>query len=147
LSSAFDERCTSGENLGETEQVNLDTRAAAREWASTWSRAWADHDAAAITALYADGAVFQPHPFRPPLPVQTYLDEVFADEVSAEPFFDEPVVDGVRAAVHWRARTQLTSGASEDLSGVALLVFDAAARVVEHRDYWMDGASGASPTQ
>jgi hypothetical protein len=70
-----------------------------------------------------------------------YLDEVFADEVVAETSFDEPVVDGYRAAVRWQARTQLRNGNAEELAGVSLLVFDAAGLVAEHRDFWADGAA------
>ena len=34
----------------------MDTRAAAQRWADVWQRGWQEHDAAAISALYADGA-------------------------------------------------------------------------------------------
>jgi hypothetical protein len=115
-------------------------RLPARRWARTWQEGWAGHDKASIIALYAPGAHFQPHPFRPALPVASYLDEVFADEIMAEPFFDEPIVDGFRAAVHWRARTQLRTGPDENLNGVSLLVFDSAGLVKEQHDYWADGS-------
>jgi hypothetical protein len=117
-----------------------DIRVQARRWAQTWQEAWPAHDIASITALYAPEAHFQPHPFRPPLPVARYLDEVFADEVTVEAFFDEPIVDGHRAAAHWKARTQLRSGKTEDLAGVSLLVFNAEGLVAEQRDFWGDGA-------
>jgi ketosteroid isomerase-like protein len=113
----------------------------ARRWARTWQEAWPAHDSAAIIALYAGDAHFHPHPFRPPLPITRYLDDVFTDELFAEAVFDEPIVDGQRAAVHWKARTQLRSGKSEDLAGVSLLVFDAAGLVQEQRDFWADGAA------
>jgi hypothetical protein len=113
---------------------------AASEWAATWERAWREHDQAAIAGLYAPGAFFQPHPFRPAVPVPDYLAEVFADEVSAEPSFGEPIVDGRRAAVPWHARTVLRSGRSELLCGVSLLVFDDDGLVTEQRDFWADGS-------
>jgi hypothetical protein len=117
-----------------------DIRESARRWAQTWQASWPAHDIAAITALYAPEAHFQPHPFRPALPVTRYLNEVFVDEVTAEASFDEPIVDGDRAAVHWKARTELRSGKAEDLVGVSLLVFTAAGLVAEQRDFWADGA-------
>jgi hypothetical protein len=118
-----------------------DMRVPARRVGSDVARGVCSARHAAITALYAPEVRFQPHPFRAPLPVATYLDEVFADEVTAEPFFDQPIVDGRRAAVHWRARTELRSGKREELSGVSVLVFDDAGLVGEQRDFWADGAA------
>jgi hypothetical protein len=53
----------------------VDTREAAQRWADVWERGWHEHDADAITALYADGAFWQQHPFREPEP--GYLARVF----------------------------------------------------------------------
>ena len=130
-------RLVGGSGSGDSEM-----RAAARRWATTWQAAWAAHDQTAIAALYAPGAHFQPHAFRPPLPVERYLQQVFDDEVAADPHFDEPVVDGRRAAVHWRATTRLRDSTTEDLVGVSLLTFDDRGLVTEQRDYWADGAAG-----
>jgi hypothetical protein len=116
-------------------------RDAAARWARVWESAWAAHDKAAIARLYAAEAHFQPHPFRPPIAVQDYLDDVFGDEAVAEPVFEDPIVDGPRAAVRWHARTQLRSGREEVLSGVSVLVFDSAGLVVEQRDFWADGGA------
>jgi hypothetical protein len=112
----------------------MDTREAARRWADVWERGWREHDAAAITALYAEGALWQQHPFREPEP--GYLDRVFAEEESAQVEFGPPIVDRDRAAVHWTARTRLTDGGTEDLAGVSLLRFRADGLVVEHLDFW-----------
>ena len=60
----------------------MDTREAARRWAEVWERGWREHDPVAIKALYADGADWSQHPFRPPDP--DYVDRVFAEEESAE---------------------------------------------------------------
>jgi hypothetical protein len=62
-----------------------------------WERGWQEHDAAAIAALYAEGAFWQQHPFREPDP--GYLARVFAEEESAQCRFGTPVVDGDQAAV------------------------------------------------
>ena len=56
----------------------VDTREAAQRWAEVWERGWREHDAAAIAALYAEGAFWQQHPFREPEP--GYLARVFAEE-------------------------------------------------------------------
>jgi hypothetical protein len=76
-----------------------------------WERGWRAQDAAAIAALYAEGAFWQQHPFREPEP--DYLARVFAEEESARC----PIVDGDQAAVPWSAQTRLTDGGTEDLAG------------------------------
>jgi hypothetical protein len=95
----------------------VDTRQAAQRWAEVWERGWPGHDVAAISALYAEGAFWQQHPFRDPEP--GYLARVFAEEESAECRFGAPIVDGDQAAVPWSAQTRLTDGGSEDLAGVS----------------------------
>jgi len=64
------------------------------------------------------------------------VERVFAEEASAQPQFDEPVVDGDRAVVEWRSRVQLRDGREENLVGVSLLRFDEAGLVDEQRDIW-----------
>jgi len=115
----------------------VDTRDAAQRWATVWERGWREHDEAAITALYAEGAFWQQHPFHDPEP--GYLARVFAEEESAQTQFGAPLVDGDQAAVPWTAQTRLNDGGTEDLRGVSLLRFNADGLVVEERDYWHDG--------
>jgi hypothetical protein len=112
----------------------MDTRSAARRWADVWERGWREHDAAAISALYADGSFWQQHPFREPEP--GYLGRVFAEEESAQCQFGTPIVDGDQAAVNWSAQTRLNDGGTEDLAGVSLLRFNPDGLVVEERDFW-----------
>jgi hypothetical protein len=116
----------------------MEARDAAIRWARTWERGWREHDADAIAQLYADGAFFQSHPFREPEVARAYLERVLAEEEAAECEFGEPVVDGDRAAVEWRARTRLRSGGEEDLAGVSLLRFDVQGLVIEQRDVWAE---------
>jgi len=99
-----------------------------------WERGWREHDAAAIDALYAEGAFWQQHPFREPDP--GYLVRVFAEEESAQVRFGAPLVDGDQAAVPWTAQTRLRDGGSEDLAGVSLLRFGTDGLVLEERDFW-----------
>src|SRR6266516_4097566 len=117
--------------------VPVDTREAAQRWAAVWERGWREHDAAAITALYAEGAFWQQHPFHEPEP--DYLARVFAEEESAQCRFGTPIVDGDQAAVPWSAQTRLADGGTEDLAGVSLLRFRADGLVVEERDFWNQG--------
>jgi hypothetical protein len=112
----------------------MNTRDAAQRWADVWERGWREHDAAAITALYAEGAFWQQHPFRDPEP--DYLARVFAEEESAQCQFGAPIVDGDNAAVAWSAQTRLKDGGTEDLAGVSLLRFSPDGLVVEERDFW-----------
>ncbi len=114
--------------------LRVDTRQAAQRWANVWERGWHEHDAAAIAALYAEGAFWQQHPFREPEP--GYLARVFAEEESAQCRFGTPIVDGDQAAVPWSAQTRLTDGGTEDLAGVSLLRFSAGGLVMEQRDRW-----------
>lgn len=112
----------------------MDIKQAAARWAQVWERGWREHDEAAITALYADGALWQQHPFKDPEP--GFLARVFAEEESAQCQFGEPIADGDQAAVVWTAQTRLRDGGTEDMAGVAVLRFNADGLVVEHRDYW-----------
>jgi hypothetical protein len=112
----------------------MNMRAAAQRWADVWERGWQEHDAAAIGALYAEGASWRQHPFREP--EAGYLARVFAEEESATCKFGTPIVDGDRAAVPWTAQTRLTDGGSEDLAGVSVLRFNDDGLVAEECDYW-----------
>ena len=112
----------------------MDTRQAAQRWAEVWQRGWPAHDVAAISALYAEGAFWQQHPFLDPEP--GYLARVFAEEESADCWFGTPIVDGDQAAVPWSAQSRLVGGGTEDLAGVSLLRFGADGLVVEERDFW-----------
>ena len=116
---------------------HVDTREAAQRWAEVWERGWREHDADAIAGLYADGAFWQHHPFRPPDP--GYLRRVFEEEESAECQFGQPIVDGDEAAVRWSAQTKLVDGGTENLIGVSLLRFDANGLVLEERDFTVWG--------
>ena len=68
--------------------------------------------------------------------MRDYARWAFADE-EGEPelWFAEPLVDGDRAAVEYRAVLRVEGG-EMTLAGVTLLRFDEHGLVVEHRDYW-----------
>jgi hypothetical protein len=119
--------------------VAVDTREAASRWRETWERCWRTHESEEIVALYAEDALFQSHPFRDAQSPREYIEPTLADETSAQCEFGEPIVDGDRAAVEWRAETKLRDGGAEELAGVSLLRFDPAGLVVEQRDFWALG--------
>ena len=98
-----------------------------------WERGWREHDATAITALYAEDAFWQQHPFREPEP--GYLARVFAEEESARCQFGTPIVHGDQAAVSWSAQTRLKDGGTENLAGVSMLRFREDGLVSEERDF------------
>jgi SnoaL-like protein len=112
------------------------TAEAARRWRETWERGWRAHRPEEIVALYAEDAFFQSHPFREPQTPRDYIVPTLAGEASAECAFGEPLVDGDRAAVAWRADTVLRDGRTESLVGVSMLRFGADGLVIEQRDVW-----------
>jgi len=109
---------------------------AAENWRRTWARGWHAHEAAAILDLYAEEVFFQSHRFRDPQAPRDYVEPTLAAEAWADCEFKEPVVDGDRAAVEWRAEVKLKDGVTEKLAGVSLLRFNADGLVVEQRDFW-----------
>ena len=113
---------------------------AARRWAETWQRGWAEHDVEAIVALYAEGAVFLSSPFREPRcgpeRVRGYVEWAFGDETAAEVRFGKAVVADSRAIVEWWAVSRSAEGSETTLAGVSLLRFDADGLVREQYDYW-----------
>jgi ketosteroid isomerase-like protein len=51
----------------------MDSQAAARRWAATWTVAWRAHDVEAVVALYAEDCVHRSTPFREPQAVRDYV--------------------------------------------------------------------------
>ena len=114
----------------------MDTREAAERWRRTWARGWHGHEAEPILALYAEDACFRSHPFRDPQSPGDYIVPTLAAEAWADCEFMDPVVEGRRAAVEWRAEVRLKDGGMERLAGVTLLRFREDGLVVEQRDFW-----------
>src|SRR5215831_2045772 len=81
----------------------MHTRDAAVRWVDAWSAGWNALDAETILAVYADDCLYLSAPFREPTTPREYVEWALAEEESAETWFGEPVVDGDRAAVEWRA--------------------------------------------
>ena len=117
----------------------MDTRVAAERWRRTWARGWHGHDAGPILELYAPNATLQSHPFREVVAPAEYIVPTLGAEAWADCEFLEPIVEGDRAVVEWRAETRLKVGGTEKLAGVSLLLFNADGLVVEQRDFWANG--------
>jgi len=114
----------------------VDAATAARNWIDGWLRSWPERDVEGIAAMYADGAVYSSHPFRPSESARSYLTRAFGEEDLVQAWFGDPVVSGHRAAVeYWavlRGERELT------IAGSSFLHFDAEGRVTDHRDYWVE---------
>jgi SnoaL-like domain len=113
----------------------METRDAARRWVDVWTRGWRLLDPQVIAGVYADGCLFLSHPFRDPQAPREYVEWAFAEEESAEPWFGEPLVDGDRAAVEWRAHVR-ENGRNVTIAGTSLLRFGEDGLCVEQRDAW-----------
>lgn len=117
----------------------MNAEASSRRWAQVWARAWPEREAEPIIALYADDAAYRALAFREPdrglSGVGSYLARNFAVESEIECSFDEPIVDGDRAAVQWWA-SWVEEGKPVTLAGVTVLRFDSQGLVTDHRDYW-----------
>jgi SnoaL-like domain len=111
----------------------MDPRSAARRWSGTWERVWREPGPVDLTVIYAEDAVLQSHaPHRPP----NYIEPALAAQPSTKCEFDEPLVDGNRAAVTWRAEPRLKAGGRMLIEGVSMLRFNSEGLVVEQRDFW-----------
>lgn len=116
----------------------MDTHAAARRWARTWSEAWPAKDADAIAALQAEDGDHWASPFRiyrGRAGLREYVAECFDEETRpARVWFAAPVVDGATAAVEYWAVTW-PGGEPLTICGCTLLRFGADGLVTEARDY------------
>jgi len=113
----------------------VDAREAARRWADGWLRGWRALDPEPIVAHYADDCLYLSHPFRERQSPREYVEWALSEEESAEPWYGEPIVDGDRAAVEWRAYVR-ENGKDVTIAGTSLLRFDENGLVVEQRDAW-----------
>jgi predicted kinase len=115
------------------------TGEAALRWKRTWEAAWPRRDVEAIVALYAPAAEYRALIFREvdrgPEGVRRYLEQTFGEESDILCRFGDPIIQGDRAAVEWWA-SWVEEGRPLTLAGTTVLRFDAAGRVVDHRDYW-----------
>jgi uncharacterized protein (TIGR02246 family) len=103
----------------------MESQAAARRWAATWTAAREAHDVEAVVALYADDCVHRSTPFRPPhrgrQAVRDYVTQAFADEQRIDDVrFGTPVVEGDRACVEYWARFLDQQGRAMTLAGAPL---------------------------
>ena len=114
----------------------MDARAAANHWVDVWQRAWPAADIEAISALYAEDAVFHSHPFRERQLPRAYVAWAFEDQASAECRFGTPLVDGQRAAIEWWGVIASKDGSVETVAGTSLLRFRADGLVEEQLDAW-----------
>ena len=137
----IEDGCLAGHDRPDQEEAEMDSQAAARRWAATWTAAWQAHDVEAVVALYAEDCVHRSTPFRPPhrgrQAVRDYVTQAFADEQRIDDVrFDSPVVQGDRACVEYWARFLDQQGTAMTLAGCGMARFDADGLITEARDYW-----------
>jgi ketosteroid isomerase-like protein len=129
----------------------VETREAARRWSAAWDHAWREHDAEALLPVYAEDCVHYSHPFRDPGAghdgVLGYARWAFEGEHSARPRFEEPLVDGDRAAVEWWTTVVGTDGSEDTIAGCSILRFGSDGRVVQHIDYWASEQGHRQPPE
>jgi hypothetical protein len=113
----------------------VDTEQAVRRWIDSWLNGWRALDPEPIVALYADDCFFLSHPLREHEPPRDFVVRAFGEEELSEPWFGEPIVDGERAAVEWRAYVR-EDGRDVTLAGTSLLRFREDGQCVEQRDAW-----------
>ncbi len=108
-------------------------------WLEAMGTAWRRLDPIAVAQLFTEGAMYRPHPHRPPLHGRRAIAQYWADEFatieSAEVSWGEPIIDGRRMAVEYQATTSAEASQTLD-SGVLLLQFEAGL-CSELREYWM----------
>jgi uncharacterized protein (TIGR02246 family) len=119
----------------------MDSQAAARRWAATWTAVWRAHDVEAVVALYAEDCVHRSTPFRAPhhgrQAVRDYVTQAFADEQRIDDvWFGTPVALDDRACVEYWARFLDQQGTAMTLAGCAMARFNTDGLITEARDYW-----------
>jgi ketosteroid isomerase-like protein len=120
-----------------------------RQWIEDYGDAWRRGDADAVSALFAEGAVYRSSPFRPPTvggaAIRDYWSNATSTQKDLALRFGEPVVDGNRVAVEWWA-TMTDGGEDVTLPGCLLLRFGTDGRCEELREYWhLDGGRTDPP--
>jgi uncharacterized protein (TIGR02246 family) len=128
----------------------MERREAAVRWAKTWVSAWRSHDVDAVVALYAMECTHLSAPFRAPHRgrdgVRAYLSGTFAEESAViDVRFSDPLVDGHRASVEYRAEVLDRDGAPVTLAGSAFAHFDPEGLLTEVRDYWHEAREAHGP--
>lgn len=110
-------------------------RARAREWARRYRDAWLAGDAEAAAALYAEDCDFRSHPFREREDARAYTRRVFGEAETLDARFGEPVVDGDRVTVEYRAVLS-EDGREITLAGCSVMRLTPDGRCRQARDYW-----------
>jgi ketosteroid isomerase-like protein len=129
----------------------VDMRREAKRFADVWRAGWANGEAESIAALYAEDCVHRSMPFRPPHEgrqgLVDYARWSFESEPAVDVRFGEPMVDGDRAVVEFRAWVvEKESDRPVTLAGCAFVRFGADGLVVEARDYWHTAEGHREPT-
>jgi len=109
------------------------------EWIDAYGDAWRSGDDEAVADLFTADAVYNSHPFRPPLSgtdaIRSYWRTSTSTEENVDLRFGEPVVVRNRVVVEWWA-VMRDGGREVTLPGCLLLRFRPGGRCEELREYW-----------
>lgn len=114
----------------------LDTSA----WLAGYHEAWITHNAEQVAHLFTEEAIYQSHPFRPPLrgraEIQAYWLRSTPTQEDLEIRWGTPVIAGNRMAVEWWATMRDTDEGELTLPGCLILRFAESGLCDELREYW-----------
>jgi hypothetical protein len=104
-----------------------------------YGAAWRTGDDETLEDIFTADAVYQSHPFRPPLEgieaIRRYWREATSTQEDLDLRFGEPLVVGSRVVVEWWA-TMRDNGREITLPGCLLMRFRPGGRCQELREYW-----------
>lgn len=113
-------------------------RAKLKDWVEQLRLAWENGDPVRAASLFANEAVYQNHPFRPPLrgrpEIELYWRTATGNQTDVAVTMGEPLLDGNRAVVEWWTTTNEAGVESTDC-GALMLTFDGES-CQSLREYW-----------
>jgi predicted ester cyclase len=124
------------------------TDADLRAWLESYAKAWDEHDADGVTALFTESGIYRSAPFRPAHEGRDAIRRYWLEEPQRHEQLDlrfgSPVVSGRRAAVEWWA-TMLQDGEPVTGPGCLVLAFDEHGLCQELREYWHEQPGRMAP--
>ncbi|HEY7850982.1 MAG TPA: nuclear transport factor 2 family protein, partial [Ktedonobacterales bacterium] len=112
----------------------------AAAWLNAYHQAWLTHDAERVAQLFTDDALYQSHPFRPPLrgraEIADYWRRSTPSQEELEIRWGTLIASGDHAAVEWWATMRDTDDGPLTLPGCLIVRFAANGLCETLREYW-----------